>query len=687
VKATVRTVCAHDCPDMCSLLAHVEDGRIVRIQGDPDQPFTDGFVCAKVSREPDLVHSRERIPRPLRRSGEKGTGAFAPVSWEEALAEVVARWRAIIAEDGPLAILGYCYSAHQGQFNRWLPMALFHALGATRLLPGTVCDTCADAAWDATVGPIGGADPESVVRSDLVIAWGADLVTTNVHFWAKVERARRTGATLVAIDPRRSRTAALADWHLAPRIGTDAALALGVMHVLVRDGRCDREYLARETLGFERLEREVLPRFTPARTAAITGIAPSDVERLAGLYGRARAPFIRIGWGMSRNVHGGQAIRAVALLPGITGAYGRPGGGALLATSQSFGLDVDPVRRPSGPTRTRTVNPSRLGDALLHLDAPRIRALFVAGNNPAVTCPDAGAVRRGLSRDDLFTVVHTPFLSDTARYADLVLPAATFLETEDLYRSYGTYYLQFGPRAIAPVGEAWSNLRLAQELARRLGLRDAVFSMTPDELARTVLRGATGALSSVDPGALRTAGPIKVPPAPGGQRFATPSGKLEFYSAALEAQGLPPLPDWEPDPAEDAEARRWPLRLLTAPGYYQSHTAYSGNPVLRARQGPPVAVLHPAEAVRRGLRDGDDIDVYNDRGALGVTLRVSDEVPPGVVLVPGQRPSGEARHGTVNTLCSTRYTDLGEGATYQSTFVEVRGAGHRDGGAADGRRP
>ena len=674
MKTVIRTVCAHDCPDMCSLLAHVEDGRLVRIEGDPSQPFTAGFACAKVHREPELVHSPERIPQPLRRIGAKGAGEFRPVAWDEALDEIVERWRAIMREDGPLAILGYCYSAHQGQFNRWLLMALFHALGTTRLLPGTVCDTCSDVAWNATLGPVGGADPELVVHSDLVIAWSADLITTSVHFWAKVEEARRTGAKLVVIDPRRSRTAAHADWHLAPRIGTDAALALGMMHVFVRDGLCDRSYLARETLGFDRLEQDVLPRFTPERTEAITGIPQTDVESLARLFGRARAPFIRMGWGMSRSAQGGQAIRAVALLPGVTGAYARRGSGALLATGDGFGFDFDAIRRPSGPAETRTVNHSRLGDALLHLDGPRIRALFVAGNNPAVTCPDAGAVRRGLSRPDLFTVVHAPFLSDTARYADLVLPAATFLETEDLYRAYGAYYVQFGPRAIEPVGQAWPNLRLAQELARRLGLRDAVFSMTTDELVRTAFRGAAGPAAGIDPDSLRIAGPIKVEPYRNGQQFATPSGKLEFYSAALAAQGLPALPDWQPDAVEAADARRWPLRLLTAPGYYQSHTAFSGNPFLRRRQGPPVAILHPDEAARRGLADGDDIELFNDRGTLGVTLRVSDEVPVGVALVPGQRPSGEARHGTVNLLCSDRYTDMGEGATYQSTFLDVRAA-------------
>jgi len=441
VTTVIRTVFAHDCPDMCSILAHVDEGRLVRVEGDPDQPFTAGFVCAKVRREPELVHSPDRVRTPLLRTGPKGAGEFRPVSWDEALDLLVERWEAIRREDGPLGILGYCYSAHQGQFNRWVPMALFHALGTTRLQPGTICDTCADVAWEMTCGPVGGADPESMIDSDLIISWSADLVTTAVHAWAKAEEARARGTQLVVIDPRRSRTAAQADWHIAPRIGTDAALALGVMHVLVRDGLADREYLARQTVGFERLEREVLPRFGPDRVAAITGLPRTDIERLAHLYGRARAPYIRIGFGMSRSSQGGQGTRAVACLPAVVGAYGKRGGGALLATVGGFGFSFETVRRPSGPAATRLVNHSRLGQALLELRDPPIRALFVSANNPAVTCPDAAAVRRGLMREDLFTVVHEQVMTDIAAYADVILPATTFLEHYDLAKGYGAYHL------------------------------------------------------------------------------------------------------------------------------------------------------------------------------------------------------------------------------------------------------
>jgi anaerobic selenocysteine-containing dehydrogenase len=668
---TVRTVCAHDCPDMCSLLVHVDNGRALRIEGDPDQPFTAGFACGKVNRDMDLVHSPQRLATPLRRTGPKGSGQFEPIGWDEALDTITARWKAVIAESGPLAILGYAYSAHQGLMNRGLTNGLFHSLGTSRLLGGTVCDSCAEAAWDATVGPVGGADPESVSESDLVIGWGSDLHATNVHLWAKIEQARKRGVRLVVIDPRRTRAAQAADWYLPINIGTDAALALGLMHIIVRDGKADRAYLAAHTLGFERVEREALPRFTPDRTAEITGIAAADIETLAAMYAAARTPFIRIGFGLSRFSHGGQNLRTVALLPGVTGAYGRHGGGALLATAASFELNYNAVRKPSGPSATRTINHLKLGEALLTANGPPIRALFIAANNPAVTNPDTTKVRAGLAREDLFTVVHDPFLSVTARYADIVLPATTYLETEDFYRSYGTYYMQYGARAVEPQGQAWSNFRLTQELARRMGLSDPVFGMSQPEILRELFKGAQGAAADADVAALAGGRPVSIATR-GGQVFRTPSGRLEFYSEALAAQGLPPMPGWMPDPAEASQSGPGRLRLLTTPGYFQSHTAFSGVAFLRQREGAPCAVLHPDDATARGLADGQPVRLINDRGSIGLTLRVRNEVRPGIVLVPGQRPDEEAVSGTVNMLCADGFTDMGEGAAYQSTWLEVR---------------
>lgn len=652
------------------MLAHVENGRVVRIQGDSANPLTAGFACAKVNRDHELVHSPRRLPNPMRRVGPKGEGRFAPISWDEALDEIVTRWKAIMAESGPLALLGYAYSAHQGQMNRGLVNGLFHALGTSRLQGGTVCDTCCEAAWDLTVGPVGGADPESIIHSDLIVSWGADLMATNVHLWAKVEVARKKGVQVIVIDPRRSRTAQGADWHIPIRIGTDAALALGVMHILVRDKLCEESYLATHTVGFDRMKAEVLPRFAPARVAEITGLSVADIERFAAMYGRAKTSFIRLGEGMTRLARGGEALRAVALLPGVTGAYGRHGGGALLLTAASCELNYNALRKPSGPASTRLVNHLRLGEALLEMKDPPIRGLFIACNNPAVTNPDAGKTRRGLAREDLFTVVHDPFMSATARYADIVLPATTYLETEDFYRSYGSYYMQYGHRAVAPFGQSRSNAEIAQALAARFGLKDPIFRMSQDEIVQELFRGATGTVEHIDPKSIRDAGPINIAPK-AGQQFRTPSAKLEFYSETMAKQGLPPMPDWQPDAEEERDAARWPLRLLTAPGYFQSHTAFSPVEFLRQREGEPCCVLHPDDAGKRGLADSQQVRLFNERGAVGLVLRVSDEVQPGVALVPGQRPDDEAVSGTINMLCSDRYTDIGEGATYQSTYLDV----------------
>jgi anaerobic selenocysteine-containing dehydrogenase len=664
---TIRTVCAHDCPDMCSILAHVEDGRVVRIEGDPDHPFTAGFACGKVNRDTELVHSPERLTTPLRRVGRKGEGHFTPITWDAALDEIVSAWKRVMAESGPLALLGYAYSAHQGQINRGLTNGFFHALGCSRLRGGTVCDSCAEAAWIATCGDVGGADPESVSASDLIVSWSSDLHATAVHQWAAIERRRAAGVKLVVIDPRRTRAARVADLWLPVRIGTDSALALGVMHILVRDGKTDRDYLAHHTLGFDQVEREVLPRFTPEATAAITGLPVSDIETFAQWYGAAKTSFIRLGFGLSRLTDGGQNLRTVALLPGVTGAYGRYGGGALVATTAGFEFNYNALRKPSGPSETRTINHLKLGEALCELNDPPIRALFIAANNPAVTNPATGVTRAGLARADLFTVVHDPFMTETAKFADIVLPATTYLETDDFHRAYGTYYMQYGQRAIEPRAEAWSNHRLTQTLAARMGLTDRVFQMSPPELMKELFRDATGAVTKIDPATLLDGRAVSIGSRVG-QIFRTPSGRLEFYSETLAKQGLPPMPDWRDDSAgSDAE----PLRLLTTPGYFQSHTAFSGNAFLREREGPPHVVLHPADAASRGLTEGQRVRLRNARGEVGLVLRIRDEIQPGVVLVPGQRPDTETAGGTVNMLCADGYTDMGEGATYQSTWLEV----------------
>ncbi len=667
-ETIIRTVCPHDCPDQCSILATVSEGRLIQVAGDPDHAFTRGFLCGKVARYPERVHSPQRLLTPLRRTGPKGAGEFSPMTWDEALDEIAGRWQGIIDAHGSEALLGYAYSGHMGIVNRAAFAPLFHALGASRMLAGTVCDSTCEAGWEYTVGHTAGSDPETVAESDLIVCWGANVVTTNVHLLPFIDDARENGACLVVIDPHRTRTARRADLHIAPRIGTDSALALGMMHVLVRDGLCDMDAIANATTGFERLRDETLPRYTPERVAEITGVPAPDIEELAHLYGRARAPFVRLGMGMSRNTGGGMAVRAIACLPALVGAWGKPGGGALLETTPIWGFDVNALRRPDLlPRPVRAVNHSLLGRSLLELRDPPIMALFVAANNPAVTCPDQTRVVAGLSRDDLFTVVHDPFLSDTARFADIVLPACTAVETEDLYRSYGTYYVQHGPRLIAPSGESRSNLWLAQALAQRFGLTDPVFSRTPREHMGAALAGASGPSAGLNVETLVGAGPVKLPYINQGPAL------THLYSEAMAADGLPPLPEWSPDSDEDEQLARWPLRLLTQPGHFQHHTAFAGVESLQRRQGRPSCVLHPLDAEARGIRDGDPVALFNDRGHVGLHARVSDDTRPGMVVVEGNR--GRARYlsgGPLNVLTSDRLADMGGGATYQSTWVDAR---------------
>ena len=680
---TIRTACAHDCPDQCSLLATVDDGRLLKLQGDPDHPMTAGFACAKVNREHEWVHSPDRVLTPLRRAGAKGEGRFEPISWAQALDLIVGRWQAIIGTDGPLGILGYAYSAHQGQLNRGLLLGLFHALGVTRLWAGTVCDSCAEAGWNAACGSVGGADPETVTESDLVISWGADLLTTNVHIWPLVERARARGAQLVVIEPRRSRTAERADWHLRVNVGTDAALALGVMHILARDGLCDRDYIARQTIGFDRLELGVLPRFDPDSVSAITGVSVADLERLAHLYGRARAPFIRMGEGMSRCVNGGQAIRAVALLPGVTGAYNRVGGGALLMTATSFGLDSTFIRKPSGPATTRIVNHSRLGKALLELGDPPIRSLFVAANNPAVTCPDSVTVRRGLAREDLFTVVHEQHLTDTTDYADIVLPATTSMEHVDLYKSFGHLYLQLAEPVIEPAGESRSNWRVVRLLARAMGLADPHcdphFSKDEPALIREALASGDLSVAGITYERLKEERSVRLsvgrPYLPFAAGAPTPSGKVEFVSESMARAGLPLLPTYVPlveGPENEAVARRYPLQCIVPPNRFFLNSSFSQSDKLRRRQRGASVFLHPEDARPRGISDGDAVMVRSARGEARFTATLTDDTRPGLAVIEGIWWSKHQAGGRgVNVITDDRLADMGGGPALHSNLVQV----------------
>jgi anaerobic selenocysteine-containing dehydrogenase len=701
---TVHTVCSHDCPDSCGVLVTInEAGRATRVAGDPEHPVTRGFLCGKVAKYLDRVYSPDRLQYPMkRRAGvAKGSlpqgqeiGAFERISWDEALDGIAARLRHVSDTYGPESILPYSYAGTIGVLGYGsMDRRFFHRLGASQL-DRTICATAGGDALKAVYGRKLGTDSEDFRHSRFILAWGANIHGNNIHLWPMIEEARRQGAKLVVIDPYATRTARLADWHIPINPGTDAALALGMMHILIRDSLHDADYVVRHTHGFELLKERVLD-YTPERVAAWTGIAADDVEKLAREYATTTPAVIRMNYGIQRSENGGTAARAVCMLPALTGAWKHRGGGLQLSTSGAFAWDDETLQRPdlmqASPLGrpARVVNMSRLGHALTELDQPRVHAMFVYNSNPAAVAPDQSQVLRGMAREDLFTVVHEQFFTDTADFADYLLPATTFLEHKDMQGAYGHYYVQISNPAIAPVGESRSNVWLFSELAQRMGFPEDCFRDSPEDLIAQALRVEGEQpkwLKGIDEAALNAAGghirlkfedeaaghPF-LPFAEGG--FGTASGKAEFYSEKLAAQGLDPLPGFTP-PTESrlGEDQTYPLEFLprkadnymnstfaNLPGHQKMETAHRG-----------VLEMHGVDAAARGIVDGDTVEVLNARGSIQLTARLTGGVPAGVVasrlswnkLSPGGH--------NVNLLTSQRLTDLGGGATFYSTLVEVR---------------
>ncbi|HHV57444.1 MAG TPA: molybdopterin-dependent oxidoreductase [Firmicutes bacterium] len=676
--ATKRAVCPFDCPDTCSVLV-ADDGRSCR--GDPADPYTRGFLCAKGRRYPELVFSPDRLLTPLKRVGPKGSAIFRPVSWEEALAEIAARLEETLTRWGGASILPYASSGTLGAIQGRAGDPFFNALGALSLAD-TICSAAGEVGWEATLGRRLGTDPETAVDCDLILIWGANPASTRQHFVPLLQEARRRGARVVLVDPYASRTARLADRRLCPRPGTDTALALGLMHVLWREDLLDHAYLERHTVGFSELARRVLPRYTPEQTAGITGVLAEEIVALARTYAAAQAPFLLIGYGLSRQRGAGQLFRALACLPALVGAYGRKRGGALFSTSQGFPLDRSAVHRVDlRPVPARVVNMLELGKALGAMAEQPVRLLFVYNANPAATCPDQNSVRAGLARDDLFTVVLEQFPTETTAYADIILPATTAWEHADLYSAYGHYYLKWAEAVLPPRAAARSNLAVFQELAGRLGLKDPVFSLTTRQWAEQVVRRGPGGLSDDQWAALWRGEPVRVLPRganPFAHGFPTPSGKLEIYSATLAAQGLPPLPDYQEDePSADADT----LHLITA----HPHDFINSSlvPPARARGGGkrPVLVLNPADAAARGLKDGDLVRAKSGQGEVDLPLAVSAAIRPGAAYIQGLVDPTSAPGWSVNFLTSQRLSDFGGGSTFSDSRIKVSKAGERGGDA------
>ena len=708
MKQVVHAACPHDCPDACGVLISVENGKATKIQGDPAHPVTRGFLCAKVAKYLDRVYSPDRVLYPLRRIAPKGTAGegsraaqsnFQRISWDEALDEIASRFKTIAAEFGSESILPYSYAGNLAKLGFGsMDRRFFHRLGASQL-HRNICAEAGAAGVKSVYGVNIGTEPEQFRHSKYIIAWAANIHGNNVHLWPFIEEARRNGAKLVVIDPYRTRTAACADWHIPINMGTDVALALAIMHVIINENLHDADYVTRYAQGFDELRAKV-QEYPPGKVSRWTGISAADIRKLALEYATIRPAVIRMNYGIQRSENGGMAARTVSMLPIVTGSWKEVGGGFQLSTSGAFKLNEAALERADLMQKSlgrpaRTLNMVQLGKALNEVNDPPVKALFVYNSNPGAVAPNHNSVIRGLARNDLFTVVHDLFFNDTTDYADYVLPATTFLEHTDVQGAYGHYFVQLSSKAIEPPGEAKPNVWLFGQLAQRMGFAEPCFRDTPEEMIRQALgigvgNGGNSASNghSTNPNMehvtledLRERGHIPLSfhregflPNTRGP-FATPSGRIEFYSETLAAQGVDGLPAFVP-PQESRwskAAERYPLEFLSrkADNYMNSTFAnLDGHRKMEARTRNTLE-MHPQDAQSRGIRDGDAVRIFNDRGSLKLTALVNGSVPAGVVAARLDWAKLSESGANVNALTSERLTDLGAGATFYSTLVEV----------------
>ncbi|HEY3138637.1 MAG TPA: molybdopterin oxidoreductase family protein [Blastocatellia bacterium] len=677
----VHAACPHDCPDTCAMLVEVNDGRATKVSGDPDHPTTQGFLCTKVARYLERVYNPERVLYPMRRIGAKGEGRFERISWDEALVTIAGRFREISrSSDGPEAILPYSYGGTMGVVNNGsMDRRFFNRLGASRLAR-TICSAAGGEALKYTIGAKIGTDMENFHRARLIVLWGTNTLSSNIHLWPQIKEALANGARLIGIDPYRNHTHDHCHQLIQVRPGTDAALALGMMNVIVSEGLEDRDYVERYTTGFDKL-RERVGEFPPSRAAAICGVSEDEIVNFAREYATTRPAAIRVNYGLQRHAGGGMAVRTIACLPALIGSWRDAGGGVLLSSSGMFAFDERVLERPD-LTRgnPRTINMSRLGEALTEARPP-VRAIYVYNSNPAAVAPDQSKVLEGFRREDLFTVVHEQFQTDTADYADILLPATTQLEHRDIVKPYGHYYLVYNEPAIEPLGEAKPNWEVFGLLAKRMGFEDESFDDTDEEIIRQALASDHAPLRGITLERLKQDGWARLnlpetfaPFADGG--FLTPSGKCEFYSESLERAGLDPLPTFTP-PRESPDAApelaaRYPLQLISPPANSFLNTTFSHLSSFLRSEREPFIQLSAEDAERRGIKDGDPVRVWNDRGECRLTARITDRVKPGVAvalsiwwnkLSPGR--------ANVNQTVSQALTDIGEGATFFDNLVEV----------------
>jgi anaerobic selenocysteine-containing dehydrogenase len=674
-----RSVCPYDCPDACGLLVQVQDGQVVKVQGDPEHPFTRGTLCSKMLHYERTVHSPLRLTQPLLRTGPKGAGEFKPISWEEAIERIAANWQRICQTYGAEAILPCSYAGTMGVIQRSSGHPFFHRLGASRLLR-TLCSPAKEYGWKAVMGSTPAPHPDEVRHSDLVILWGTNTLATNIHFLHGLKAAKKCGAKVWLIDTYQTPAAAIADRVFLVRPGSDGALALSLMNILARDGLIDRDFINTYVQGFSELQAQILPEYPPELVAGLTGVAAETIEEMAHLYAQARAPFIRIGSGLSRYGNGAMTIRTITCLPALVGAWAKPGGGALGDISTGSALAASIVTREDLMAKpTRTININQLGHALNHLSDPPIMSLYVYHSNPASVFPDQNSVLNGLSREDLFTVVHERFMTDTARYGDIVLPATTSLEHSDIYRAYGHYCIQRAAAAIAPVGQARSNWQVFALLAQALGFTEPCFAQQPDQLIEQMLSASKGWLSETDLTELREGRTVELTLPPDYKLvYQTPSGKIELLNLA-ETETLPRYIKPNGDNGVGVNGaisdNGSPFWLMSTPGLYSLNSSFNERPDLLDKRGVMSLEMNALDAEAKGLVDGQQVVAFNQQGEVDFTLKISPQVPKGVVVAEGvwgldQAPGPR----TVNALTSQRLTDRAAGSTFYDTKVDVRRA-------------
>jgi len=699
----VKGACPQDCPDTCAFLYHVEDGKLVEVTGNPEHPMTRGGLCVKLKDFAEHHYNPNRLLYPMRRVGPKGGGQFQRISWSEALAEIKNRWTDIIKKQGAQAIMPHAYLGHQGTLNGLTcGDAFFNRLGST-VAEKTYCESGSSTAWIMTVGPTGGLDLESLAYAKYIIVWAMNMLNTNLHAWPFILEAKKKGAKIVVIDPIRTRTAKQADWHIQIRPGTDGALALALINVIIGEDLIDHEYVEKYTLGFDELKARAA-QYPPEKVAPITGIPADDIRKLAREYATTQPSAIRQGVALERSRGGGQAIRAITCLPALVGAWRRVGGGTAEMPIWEFPFKFDRICRPDWiKPGTRVVNELDLGAALtgeMKLDPP-ILSLFVYNSNPVSQAPAQAKIVAGLKREDLFTVVSELFITDTARYADLLLPAAMQAEQYDLMVTWGHLYMMLNQPAIDPPGECVPNIELFRRLAKTMGFDDAYWSMTDDELLKDFYDWSSPQLDGITLDLLKEKGymrlnvgdPDKRAPHANGN-FKTPSGKCEFKASAAEngnfvvpvwrsmyedkqpGQPIDAVPDYVPpfeSPQSSPElAKRYPLNMISPKPHAFLNTQYGNEPVQQRRQGEQLVLIHPKDASTRSIQSGNYVRVFNDRGSFEGRAELSEDVMPGLLLANvGYWPSLNRSGSSVNATSADKHCGLGQAGTYSDNLVDV----------------